>query len=87
MWIFVKKDFCPPISFVSLPQPSQLLFNHSNLGFGVGFLLAFLIDHGIGSVAAEVFIGNFMAYFEEVCSQICEQSNNLSIFAAPNDKT
>ena len=73
--------------YLSFPQPSQLLLNHGNLGFGVGFLLAFLIDHGIGSVAAEVFIGNFMACFEEVCSQICEHSKILSIFAASNDKT
>jgi len=29
----------------------------------------------------------FMAYFEEDCSQNCERSKNLSIFAAPNDKT
>ncbi len=72
MWIFVKKDFCPPISFVSSPQPCQLLLNYSNLGFGVGFLFAFLVDDGGRSITHEALVESFMACFGENCSQICE---------------
>ena len=45
--------------FVGLlfPQPSQLLLNDSNLGFGIGFFLAFLVDHGGRSTTHEAFVG------------------------------
>ena len=49
--------------FFLFPQPSQLLLNHSNLGFGIGFLLAFLVDHGGGSAMHEVFVGEFYCLF------------------------
>ena len=39
------------------PQSSQLLFNHGNLGFGVGLLLAFLFDHGGRCSVHELFVG------------------------------
>ena len=41
----------------SFPQSGQLLLDDGDLGFGVGFLLAFLIDHGGRSAIDKAFVG------------------------------
>ena len=49
----LKMSFCGLL----FPQPRQLLFNHSNLGFGVGFLLAFLVYDGGRSTTHKALVG------------------------------
>ena len=45
----IGRRFVYPNKSLLLSQPAQLLFDDSDLGFGVGFLLALLIDYGGGS--------------------------------------
>ena len=54
-------------AFFLFPQPRQLLLNDSNLGFGVGFLFAFLFHHGGRSAIHEVFVGEFYGLFQKLC--------------------
>ena len=72
--------------YVSSPQPCQLLLNHSNLGFGVGFLFAFLVDHGGRSTTHEAFVGKHYDLFWRNTFTICEYSKTLSIFASTIQK-
>ena len=79
-----------PVSFScflkSSPQPSQLLLNHSNLGFGDGFLFAFLVDGGGRCTTHEALIGDLYGLFWRKTFTIYEYSKTLSIFATTIQK-
>ena len=70
----------------SFPQPRQLLLDDSNLGLGVGFLLAFLVDDGGRSTTHEAFVGKHYDLFSRNTITICKYSKTLSIFATAIQK-